>query len=87
MLLHLGGGFSVDSARLVLLTDLAKPPAPATQALADRLEKLGRVRRLPGRAATLIFCEERGRLYGIYSPIGLRTLRLRAQPPLNCLDP
>ena len=87
MLLHLGGGFSVDSGRIVLLSDLKKPPAAATRALTERLEKQGRVRRLPGRAATLILCEEEGRLYGVYSPIGLRTLRERAASPLTRLDP
>ena len=87
MLVHLGGGTTVDSSRLMMLTDLQKALAPATQGVVDRLSRQGRIRRLPGRAATLILCEEKGRLYGIYSPIGLRTLRQRVQPPLNCLDP
>ena len=87
MLLHLGGGTTVDSRRLVLFIDLKKPLTTASQALVDRLSRQGRIRRLPGRAATLVLCREEGRLYGIYSPIGLRTLRERAASPLTRLDP
>ena len=87
MLLHLGGGFTVDSSRLVMFTDLSRPVTASTRKLLEGLQKQGRIQRLPGRAATLVLCQHQGQLYGIYSPIGLRTLRLRAQPPLNCLDP
>ncbi|MBQ8535960.1 MAG: hypothetical protein IJ461_00945, partial [Clostridia bacterium] len=70
MLLHLGGGFTVDSSRLVMFTDLSRPVTAATQTLVDKLHKQGRIRHLPGRAATLILCQQEGEVYGIYSPIG-----------------
>lgn len=86
MLLHLGGGFSVDSRQVVMLIDLQKPPAAGTQALMEGLARQGRLRRLKGRGATLALCQQGAEgLYGILSPIGLRTLRLRAQPPQGAM--
>ena len=76
MLLHLGGGFAVDSHRVVMLIDLTKHPS-AAQPLLETLTRRSAITRLPGDPATLCLCHEGEEITGIMSPIGLRSLRQR----------
>ena len=76
MLLHLGGGFAVDSRRIVMLIDLQKHPT-AAQPLLENLIRRNAITRLPGEPATLCLCHEGAETTGIISPIGLRSLRQR----------
>jgi len=76
MLLHLGGGFAVDSRRIVMLIDL-KNHSAAAQPLLENLARRKAITHLPGEASTLCLCQEGAEITGIMSPIGLRSLRQR----------
>ena len=82
MLMHLGNGFSVRSERILLMADLSLPIGADTRRLLADLRSKNRVFSpgKPGEAPkTLVLLKEKDGVRACMSPVGLRTLRLRAE--------